>query len=264
MIRIGDYTHGLVLLLQIGFLYSMTSKDLFSKSFIEDGFCVSNKENHYLYQSHALAFYSDTIFSIILFYMYKNIKVDSNIETNNNLLEPVKANIGAIFFHGLGHLNLAFSSKFLSKSPLWFNSSMNTYYKLFSILVLYYFWYFLVKAAYLNGTTLQWRINSIIHTILITFLIPFNYSFTYVQTSLMLTASLSELKMNNKNIFYDIKAIIIHLPITIIGWIEAVFCDNFIEKYGGHLIYDTTIPLSVITYHGILYSMYTKKKENIE
>jgi len=261
MIRIGDYTHGLVLLLQVGFLYSMTSKDLFSKSFIEDGFCISNKQNHYLYQSHVLAFYSDTIFSIILFCMYNNIKVDSNIETNKKLLEPVKGSIGAIFFHGLGHLNLAFSSKFLSKSPLWFNSSMNTYYKLFSILVLYYFWYFLVKAAYLNGTILQWRISAIIHTILITFVIPFNYSFTYVQTTLMLTASLSELKLNNKNLFYDIKAIIVHLPVTIIGWIEAVFCDNFIEKYGGHLIYDTTIPLSVITYHGILYLMYTKKRK---
>jgi len=196
--------------------------------------------------------------------MYKNIKVDSNIETNNNLLEPVKANIGAIFFHGLGHLNLVFTSKFIGKSPLWFNSNIETYLKLISIFVYYYFWYFLVKAAYLNGTILHWRINAIIHTILNIFLIPTNYSFTYVQTTLMLTASLSELNLENKDIFYDIKAIIIHLPITIIGWIEAVFCDNFIEKYGGHLIYDTTIPLSVITYHGILYLMYTKNKQNIE
>ena len=44
MVRIGDYTHGLVLLLQFGYLYSMTLKDFFSKSFIEDGFCISNKQ----------------------------------------------------------------------------------------------------------------------------------------------------------------------------------------------------------------------------
>ena len=264
MFRIGDYIHGLVLLLQFGYLYSMTLKDLFSKSFIEDGFCISNKHSHYLYQSHALSFYSDTIFSVILFYMYKNIRVDSDIIVNNKLLEPVHASICAIFFHGLGHLNLVFASNFMSKTPSWYISSLKTYYKLISILVLYYFWYFLMKAAYLNGTILHWRISTIIHTILLVFAVPFNYSFSYVQTSLMLTASLSELNLDNKNIFYDIKAIIIHLPITIIGWIEAVFCDNFIEKYGGHLIYDTTIPLSVITYHGILYLMYTKNKQNIE
>ena len=264
MVRIGDYTHGLVLLLQFGYLYSMTLKDFFSKSFIEDGFCISNKHSHYLYQSHALSFYSDTIFSIILFYMYKNIRVESDIIINNKLLEPVKANIYAIFFHGLGHLNMAFTSKFLSKSPLWYTSGVKTHYKLISMLVLYYFWYFLVKVAYLNGNILRWRISAIIHTILITFAVPFTYSFAYVQTSLMLTASLSELNLDNKNIFYDIKAIIVHLPVTIIGWIEAVHCDNFVEKYGGHLIYDTTIPLSMITYHSVLYFMYNKNKQNID
>ena len=264
MTRIGDYTHGLVLVLQFGFLYSMTSKDLFSKSFIEDGFCVSNKHSHYLYQSHALSFYSDTIFSIILFYMYKNIRVESDIIVNNKLLEPIQASVYAIFFHGLGHLNLVFASKFISKTPSWYISAVKTYYKLISMLVLYYFWYFLVKVAYLNGNIFRWRISAIIHTILITFAVPFNYSFAYVQTSLMLTASLSELNSDNKNIFYDIKAIIVHLPVTIIGWIEAVHCDNFIEKYGGHLIYDTTIPLSMITYHSVLYFMYNKNKQNIE
>ena len=69
--RFGDYIHRSVIFLQFIFLYGMFSNNIFSKSFIEDGFCISNKDKHFLYQSHALSFYSDTFFAGILYLMYK-------------------------------------------------------------------------------------------------------------------------------------------------------------------------------------------------
>ena len=251
MIRIGDYCHGVVLLSQFGFLYSLLFTDIFSKSFIEDGFCISNKGSHFLYQSHALAFYSDTMFSLILFLMYKYTRLSSDIDLNNKLMKPVQVNAVAVFSHGLGHLNLSFMES-MSDKPI-FYSYKNTYFKVFSICVLYQFWYSLIKAADLNGNLLRWRVNSVIHTLMATLMVPINYSFTYVQTVLMFIGSLSELNETDKDVYYDIKAGIIHLPITMIGYIEAVYCDSFVKKYGGHLIYDTTIPVSVILYYTVLY-----------
>ena len=39
--RFGDYIHSSVIFLQFIFLYGMFSNNIFSKSFIEDGFCIS-------------------------------------------------------------------------------------------------------------------------------------------------------------------------------------------------------------------------------
>lgn len=256
--RFGDIVNGIVVINNLSFLCTQAFTNTFSKSFLEDGFCVSNKDKSIFLQSHALAFYSDTIFTAILYYMYNNIPVDSNTVNNKKLLEPVKANIVAVFSHGLGHLNLAFNSKNFSNKPLilTLNNFVN---KSISMLMLYLFWYYLIKAAYLNGTRKYWAINSIIHTVTLSVVVPINHSFTYVQTILMLTAAISEYHLEDKDIYYDIKAFIVHLPITLVGWVEALFCDSFIKYYGGHLLYDTTIPISIITYHLILY-FYNKNK----
>ena len=259
--RTGDIVNSVVIINTMSFLYYMLFSNSFSKSFIDDGFCISNKDKHLFVQSHALSFYSDTIFAYILYYMYNNISVDNNPINNIKLLSPVKANIIAVFSHGLGHLNLAYNSRYFSNKPLMLNINSNIN-KYLSIVTLYFFWYYLIKAAYLNGNNIYWNINAFIHTLILSTSIPINHSFTYVQTTLMLTAAISELNLKNKDIYYDIKAIVIHLPITIVGWVEALYCDKFIKNYGGHVIYDTTIPISIITYHSLLY-FYKKYKEKL-
>jgi len=259
--RFGDIVNGVVVANSVSFLCVQAFSNSFSKSFLDDGFCVSNKDKPILIQSHALSFYSDTIFSIILYYMYNNIAVDFDPINNKKLLEPVKANIIAVFSHGLGHLNLAFNSRFFSHRPLILSIS-NLANKSVSVITLYIFWYYLIKAAYLTGNNYYWNVNAVLHTIFLSFVIPFNHSFTYVQTVLMLTAAISEYNLKDKDIYYDMKALIVHLPITIVGWIEALYCDKFFKNIGGHLIYDTTIPVSIIAYHMSLY-YYNKYKQKI-
>ena len=260
--RFGDIVNGIVVINNLSFLCTQAFTNTFSKSFLEEGFCVSNKDKSIFLQSHALAFYSDTIFSAILYYMYNNIPVDPNTDKNKKLLEPIKANIVAVFSHGLGHLNLAFNSNKFSNKPLILTIN-NVINKNLSIIMLYFFWYYLIKAAYLNGSRKYWTINAIIHSLTLSIFVPVNHSFTYVQTILMLTAAISEYSLSNKDIYYDIKALVVHLPITIVGWLEALYCDDFIKYYGGHLIYDTTIPVSIITYHLLLYN-HNKYKNKFE
>ena len=77
----------------------------FSPAFAEDGFCVSNKDEHVLLQSHALCFYEDTILAILLWflasYVGKSVIPDSAVtQINKNAL--------GVFIHGTAHLSIAY------------------------------------------------------------------------------------------------------------------------------------------------------------
>ena len=87
------------------------------------------------------------------------------------------------------------------------------------------------------------------------FLIPSRYGFTYVQTALLVTVSLVSILKKNKGRFYNLLAFSINLPIGLVSWIEATQCDNFLIHFGGHVWYDTTIPLSFIVYYLIARTM---------
>ena len=111
MIRVGDYTHGVVLISQFGFLYSLLFTDMFSKSFIDDGFCISNKDSHFLYQSHALAFYSDTVFFLGNF--------SKNFILNQKILFGIGASIASfVFFFVIGYLS-KYLSQYAQNEKVW-------------------------------------------------------------------------------------------------------------------------------------------------
>ena len=54
----------------------------FSPSFAQDGFCVSNKDGPVLMQSHALCFYEDTIFAILVWVLVNIIGKNMIPETD--------------------------------------------------------------------------------------------------------------------------------------------------------------------------------------
>ena len=72
-------------------------------------------------------------------------------------------------------------------------------------------------------------------------LIPLKYSFTFVQSTLLLTIGYYDLISNRKAPFYNSWSIIVNMPISFVGWIEALGCDWGIDSIGGHLIYDAMI-----------------------
>ena len=41
---------------------------------------------------------------------------------------------------------------------------------------------------------------------------------------------------------------LINVPITLMGWVEATTCGQFLVNYGGHVWYDATIPVSLCVY----------------
>ena len=76
--------------------------DLFSPSFMKDGFCISNKDKSIYLQSHVLCFFGDTAFVILLWFLLKFYAGD----LDESHLRPVKSNLVGIFAHGCAHFYL--------------------------------------------------------------------------------------------------------------------------------------------------------------
>jgi hypothetical protein len=45
-----------------------------------------------------------------------------------------------------------------------------------------------------------------------------------------------------------LRGLLIGLPIISATFIEPILCDTFLINWGGHLLFDASIPLSVILY----------------
>ena len=56
----------------------------------------------------------------------------------------------------------------------------------------------------------------------------------------------------DKDEAYDLAALLVSLPVGMVGWLEALSCDSFLVAYGGHVWYDLCIPLSMLVYYGFI------------
>jgi hypothetical protein len=72
-------------------------------------------------------------------------------------------------------------------------------------------------------------------------------AFTYTQTVPFICFSWNQLSQPraNKNFAYALYAAAASLPLKLLAWLESMACGNFIIHYGGHLLYDSYIPLSL-------------------
>ena len=76
-------------------------------SFMNDGFCVANKDLSVYWQSHMLCFYGDTVMAALLWIF---IKVLGKGMTED-ALKPASVSVFGIFAHGLGHMAVGLSPK---------------------------------------------------------------------------------------------------------------------------------------------------------
>ena len=81
-------------------------------------------------------------------------------------------------------------------------------------------------------------------------LIDYQFSFTFVQSAILLTTGYYTLinPNRNENRAYNSWSIIVNMPISFVGWVEAFGCERGVKKLGGHLVYDATIPISTVMF----------------
>lgn len=222
---------------------------IISSSVLADGFCISNKESVW-WSSHAWCFYLDTFFCLML-YMCKIDGIKHKLPAT--IIEPVQLNILAHFGHGVGHFLISHV----------FAGSKHNIIRYENILWLPIFWYGFIRAIH-STLSLKKHISMSIFISSVQLFVPIQFGFTYVQTILLLLSAMNELcrKREEKDIYYHLKACIVNAPIGVAGWIEAYTCDIFLIHMGGHIWYDCTIPISIMSYYYISKTIHIERNKH--
>jgi hypothetical protein len=253
---LGHFVNWLVIINAVVFLgvvyaQEMGKIDLLDLAFLKDGFCISNKDMSIYYQSHALCFYADTAMCVVLWMMAHFCKG----KMSDVALDPVKGAIMGIFGHGCGHLYLATKEETPMEMVPWerydqIKGQMRVFCGLGA------FWFFFIRSMSKNSGTFVVLVFSLIYNCVHVFYVQNRFAFTYVQTVLMLHQAISQL-IGEKGEYYTEVAVMISLPVGLVGWVEACLCSSFLVKIGGHLWFDLSIPLSMCVYF-----LYVRSLEN--
>jgi hypothetical protein len=76
----------------------------------------------------------------------------------------------------------------------------------------------------------------------VTHLGPLSYGFTCIQGILAAASSINSALEKDKDTFlFAMAPIVQSLPVSIIPWVESVWCSAFEIHYGGHLLYDLSL-----------------------
>jgi len=252
---IGDWTHCFLILANTLFTYAVIvhyESEIFDPMWQLDGFCVANKDIPY-WNSHDLCLYFDTIASIVLGILFLFLKDSAGMEKVDKFLEQ---NIFGIFAHGVGHGYLSKGirdGQFLSEESTLTSLQGNDiiqYISTFSALM--FFCFFMLKTAMPEAPNQRVLFVSIIFFLGL-LNVNSKFSFTYVQTVLFLAYSLSQLWKPNKEkkeFTYPFSALALGIPIFFMGLLESTSCSRAaVDKIGGHLIYDGTIPVTVFIFY---------------
>ena len=262
--RMGDAMYALCLLNTVAFCTSVIFfKDShhFDSVWAKDGFCISNPTTMH-WNSHHLCLYTDVVlaslFGILYFFLHKS----DGMEAAN---EFVFYGIFGVIAHGLGHGGLA-DGLFDEEKNNDDNSIMSTIHtkeswavvlnELFSSsnVGLLVFWIGLLKASMPKTPFKGIMVLSILSFFGNLSVAP-SFAFTYVQTVLLLAFSLNQIvrPKEEKGFAYLMYGIIVSLPLGLVGWLESTHCQSFVIHYGGHLLYDAYIPLSMAAFYLICY-----------
>lgn len=219
--------------------------EVLSPAFARDGFCVSNKDESLYVQSHALCLYADTSFAVLLAAL---VWLDRS-PAASEATALVRPSILGIFGHGVAHMLVG--HKFESATQDWMkltpferNSEPRDAAKYYGFLAL--FWFGLLRSFHPDK-----KLRALAFTLAYAtphfFLAPGQLAFTYVNCVLAIHISINSLLFAPKGAYYTASSIILSLPTAVVAWLEALTCERLIRPIGGHLVYDVTIPLSLLT-----------------
>lgn len=231
--------------------YASPEYSFFDSQWIEDGFCVSNKDVLY-WNSHDVCLYGDIVLAFFLGIVYLLTKNYPGMDTCNGYSKYISF---SIIGHGVGHGIVAREMRILSSQNVSLLESLDTqprnqrYAFLFLI-----FWSTLLRAVMPKASNKKIFAASIsamaLHNI-----IDEKFDFTFVQTVLLLGSGVENLLRDEseKTFEYALYSAIFS-PVTIIGWVESISCSNFLIHYGGHIFYDFYIAIASIFFQLICWN----------
>jgi hypothetical protein len=214
----------------VGHAVSWWNLDLFGTNWDHDGFCLSFKST--IFHTHLLCLYSDTIFAVVLFIL-------SKYTDNRRELDDVRKNVISVFFHGIAHGFLWYLEVYGHESNEHVIHNLG-----YVVLVPFYFSFLHIMTSSPLWVSI---IQTVVHTVA-TASVPHILVFTYVNTVITFNLTLDKFLTSPRDVFFVLRGLLIGLPIISATFIEPILCDTFLINWGGHLLFDASIPLSVILY----------------
>lgn len=255
----GDVAKLIIIALCLIFLGSVVLHDLgllnaFSRSYLEDGFCVSNSES-LLWSSHAISFYANTLTALGMAFLVCHARRSGLGEP---AIAPLMKNSLSLFGHGIGHLFLAVhtssgSSSDSSSSGSGAISEEHSPVARFIMFVAFFpVWFaFMTDRRRSLVATLGF---TLCHDALQTYLLPQRFFFTHVLMAVLLGSAVRWIgrPRAEKNRYYALEAWLVDVPILLAAFGEALTCDGFLVRFGGHVWFDMVVPIGFTMYYFIL------------
>lgn len=238
------------------FLYAspQSKVQFFDEEWIQYGFCVIQPDVPY-WNSHDLCFYFDTLFVIVGLFIYKSCK---------GLKSPgddMKAADELIFFNLLGHFGHGIAHAFIaagfrkggidneiqfSLMRRYRNGEENLNIMLF-LLVGVGFWIGLLKGIMPKVST-RIVVFLAIPVAIGGLFVNSILGFAYVQAVLTVAFLSTQLTLpKEKKTFVYASFAASYVAVALVPWVESMACKSVASKLGGHLIFDVSIPVALIT-----------------
>ena len=201
---------------------------------------MANQDKSVFVQSHALCFYADTAYAIVLWIM--------TTACVNNMPEAsydfIKVNTMGVFAHGCGHLLLVYKP----------TSTLTPYLQNYGDIkgsviyasVLFGFWYALTNITKDKLGAVRHMSMVLVYFLFHYFFVPGTMGFAYVSTVLIITASIANFS-KRESPYYNSESFV-SCPVVLMAFVEGFACDAFLKHVGGHLWYDLTIPICFTAY----------------
>jgi hypothetical protein len=164
---------------------------------------------------------------------------------SDEALKPLHANNLGTFFHGCAHMYLAFRETSGNLSPSQRYTDNMGLLKVFVGLGL--FWYGFMRGIFDDGPEYVRIASALFFNCIHIFLVPGKFGFSYVALALTLCYT-SKALFGEKGKYYNALSICLAWTGTFQLWAEGLACDQFMVNYGGHLLYDMSIPIGYLIF----------------
>lgn len=223
-------------------------ENTFSRSYLDNGFCISNPDAHPAFQGHAVAFYADVVTALGMWLL---VWLGPSFSLSSAAVSPIRKNAVSLFGHGCGHLFLATQTTDASGSSKVFES-LSLSGRGAAFVAFTAVWYgFMRDPRRSIASALGF---ALVHNTVQVFFLPTRFFFTHVLMAVLLNSAIRWLSKpsEEKTIYYALEAWLVDVPIVMASFGEALSCDFFLISYGGHVWFDMVVPVMFCVYFMVL------------
>jgi hypothetical protein len=253
------------------FLYANPGSKFFDDDWIQHGFCVIQKDIPY-FNSHDLCLYFDVLFvsvGLIIYWSLKGMPVNAMKTADEMMLFNLLGHLGHGFAHGFIATNYRSEDGLrdvTSQSSVvgrYMNGEEDIVELVKALCLGLVFWFGLLKGA-CPKLPLS-KIGMLAMFIVYGSLFVRNVlGFAYVQAVITVAFSGTQLMLpeDEKNFVFAANSVA-GFVISLIPWVESTLCHRVLAKFGGHLVYDISIPIALIVAYCVSWRHYSslQKKE---